>query len=157
MNAAAVCFVHTCRFKCFFVLKKKKKRFLKTLWFPLSCDLASHGVKTTENITMLPLMMQTQLWCWRKTDTSFYNLSFRTKSESLFNSDSTLQILKQLGWIWNPVRDAVSETHFSQLLEWTRPSRLILFTVRTIATQTFTVSYKKNCNHLKYFNGRSSK
>lgn len=51
VNTAAVCFVHTCRFKCFFLFSfffLKKKGFWEHYGFLFPATTHSHDVKTTE-------------------------------------------------------------------------------------------------------------
>lgn len=101
-NTAAVCSVHTCRFKCF--LKQFFFSFWRLYGFLFPATARSHDVKTTKkekkkNFTL----SQCYLWESRRscdvdevgTDISSYHLLlFRTKSESLFksNSDSTTSL-----------------------------------------------------------------
>lgn len=85
VNTAAVCFVHTCRFKCFFLFSFfffKKKRFLGTLWFPLSCDNTLAWCENHRNIQLSQCYLWCRRSCWRGRDqTSLYHLlSFRTES-----------------------------------------------------------------------------
>lgn len=62
-NTEAVCFVHTCRFKCFF----KKKVFWKHCDFLFPVDTCYMWSKP-QTLMMLLLMTQTQLSCWQSRD-----------------------------------------------------------------------------------------
>lgn len=151
-NTAAVCSVHTCRFKCFF---KHFLFFLRHYGFLFPATARSHDVKTTKkkkktshfhNVTFENADAAVMSTRWGPTRALIIYCLLEQKVKVYLRVILTVQPV--LMWLNlklfpEPVYKAVSETNFSQLLMWTRPSRLILFTVKTIATQTFTVSYKK--------------
>lgn len=173
MLTAAFCFVHTCRFKCFF------ERISETLRFPLSRDYILRGCEN--RFSQLTLISQSLLWCRRGRHIVNHLLSqlivkvylivdYKSVSEPRFSHTKPTESIKN-----DQIFRAISETpsKIRSDMDWkmfvssTDPIfqttsvdeavEVNTFTLRIIATQTHLRFLTKVILILKYFNQRSSK